>query len=91
MNEAKLTLEQFVSLIYSEKIIYFYEYEPMNFDEKTRSYDFSNMELFLAYRSSYKANCMLLPEICKRTIDQIYFDGDAIRVVLDDEETLNKS
>lgn len=81
----KLTLEQFVSMIYSRNIIYFYEYEPIETDDNER-YDFSHMELFLAYRSNYVARNILLPEICNRTIDQIYVDGDIIRVVLNDKE-----
>lgn len=81
----KLTLEQFINLVYSEKVIYFYEDEPTDFDNEGR-FDFSAMELFLAYRSSYKAQYILLPEVCERTISQIYFDDDVIRVVLDDKE-----
>lgn len=87
----KLTLEQFVNLIYSEnKIIYFYEYEPTDFDDKTGKYDFSGMEVFLAYYSANQSRYMLLPEVCERTIAQIYFDDDVIRVVLDDMEVPNE-
>ena len=85
----KLTLGQFVNLVYSEKVIYFYEDEPTDFDNEGR-YDFSSIELFLAYQSCYKPRCVLLPEVCERTIAQIYFYDDIIRVVLDDKEVSNE-
>lgn len=82
----KLTLEQFVNLVYSEgKVIYFYEYEPTELDEEGR-YDFSGMEIFLAHYSAIQPRHMLLPEVCERTISQIYFDYNVIRVVLDEKE-----
>lgn len=82
----KLTLEDFINLIYSEsKLVYFYEYEP-TYVEKSGNYDFSHMEVFLIFYSSIKPRYMLLPNVCKRTISQIYFDNDVIRVVLDDED-----
>lgn len=86
----KLTLEQFIDLIYSEnKLIYVYEEEPTIVDEKGE-YDFSNMEIFLAYRSSLSTHCVLRPEICHRTISQIHFINNTIRVVLEDEQIGSK-
>lgn len=85
----KATLVQFINLIYSpDKPIYFYEGEPETDDNGND--DFSGLELFLAFQSSFTANVILLPEICKRTVSQIYFcDDGVIRVVLDEEETHN--
>ena len=82
----KVTLEQFINLIYSEgKPIYCYEYEPEEFDENGK-YDFSSMEIFLTYYSALNPRYILLQEVRNRTISQIYFDDDVIRVVLDDKD-----
>lgn len=81
----KLTLEQFVNLVYSQgKMIYFYEEEP-GIDEHGNE-DFSRAEIFLAFYSAMKPNHILLPEVCNRTISQIWFIDGVIRVVLDDED-----
>lgn len=84
---AKTTLAQFINLIYyPDKPIYFYEGEPDIDDDG--NYDFSLLDLFLAFQSSFKPNVILLPKVCERIVSQIYFCGDGIiRVVLDKEET----
>lgn len=82
---AKTTLEQFINLIFSPgKPIYFYEGEP-DIDDNGND-DFSDLDLFLAYQSSFKPNVTLLPKVCERTVSQIYFCDDGIvRVVLEEE------
>ena len=67
-----------------EKLIYFYEKEP-GIDEHGND-DFSRAEIFLAYCSAMKPACTLLPEVCNRTISQIWFIDGVIRVILDDED-----
>lgn len=81
----KTTLAQFINLIYSpDKPIYFYEEEPDTDDDGND--DFSGLDLFLAFQSSFKPNGILLPKVCERIVSQIYFCGDGIiRVVLDEE------
>ncbi len=88
---AKTTLAQFMDLIYSpDKPIYFYEEEPETDDDGND--DFSVLDLFLAFQSSFKPNVTLLPKVCERIVSQIYFCGDGIiRVVLDEEDTYDNT
>lgn len=78
----ELTVEHFIRLVFSPGPIYFYEEEPTTLDEQGNE-DFSEMEEFLVLPRVFQPSRILLPEICSRTISQIYFADGAFRVVLD--------